>query len=202
MISKLKGQIESISGNIAVIDVQGVGYEVHCTRNCLSNCQPGKKSEIIIYTEVKEDLIRLFGFEDQYEKQVFSLLMQVKGIGPRTACELISKVDKTELVRYIGRSELSKLQSVKGIGKKTAERIIVELRDKIGDYVMEGRVKSTINIELETYNPHDEAIMALIALGFSKKDAERAIEKTRSIIAGGRTAIEAGEIVKEALKYV
>jgi Holliday junction DNA helicase RuvA len=200
LIGKLKGKVDSISGNTILLDVQGVCYEVRCTKNCLSLFTSGDKAEIVIFTEVKPEHIRLFGFEDQYEKQVFLLLMQVKGIGPKTAADLISKIDKHELVRYIGRSDLTRLQAVKGVGRKTAERIIVELKDKIGEYLMESRSQSGLDIEVEVINPENEALQALLALGFPRKDAERAIQQVQDL--PGFAKLDSGEIVKEALRYV
>lgn len=200
MIAKLKGLIEAVTGSTAIVDVGGVGYEVHCTRACLGRITEGERAELTIYTEVKEDLIRLYGFADELEKQAFLLLMQVKGIGPRSAADLLSKVDKQDLMRFIGQGDISSLNAVKGIGKKTAERIIVELKDRIGEYVVERHAAISSDDELSAADPGKEALAALLALGFTRKDAERAIYQVQ--VAPGFDKLGSGEIVKEALRHV
>ena len=200
MIARLKGVVEEINGNRVVLDVCGVGYEIYCTRACVSELSDGMNTHLIIYTEVKEDSIRLFGFADQLEKQVFLLLMQVKGIGPRTSADIVSKVDKLSLMRLIGNGDADGLQSVKGLGKKTAERIIFELRDRVGQYVVERHTQSSLQIEIETIEPAREALEALMALGFGRKDAERAIQQVR--LSSESANLSSGDIVKHALRHV
>lgn len=199
MIAKLKGIVDSISGNSVIIDTNGVGYEVHATRACLAAISAGQAAQLIIYTEIKEDAIKLYAFEDELEKQVFLLLMQVKGIGAKTAADIISKIDKFSFLRFISEANLTALQSVKGLGKKTAERIIFELKDRIGDYVVEKRSSGGLEIELEREEPANEALEALLSLGFQRKEAERAISRvdlSPEILRKG-----SGEIVKQALRY-
>ena len=200
MISQLKGIVDSITGTVITIDVQGVGYEVYCSQSCLLNLHIGQPAVIIIYTEVKEDSLRLYGFEDQLEKQVFLLLMQVKGIGPKSSADIISKVNKRELLRLIGSADSTKLQQVKGVGKKTAERIVVELKDKVGGYVIDQHTTSGLKVEIEVVDPFQEATQAMQALGFSLKDAEKAVQSVKANSDLARP--ESGEIVREALRFV
>jgi holliday junction DNA helicase RuvA len=128
------------------------------------------------------------------------LLMQVKGIGPKTSADMISRVDKRELLRLIGSADTASLQKVKGVGKKTAERIIVELKDKVGNYAVERNLVGGLTVEIEVVDPFKEASQALQALGFSLKDAERAIQMVRGLNLA--TLVGAGDVVKEALRFV
>ncbi|MCO6429767.1 MAG: Holliday junction branch migration protein RuvA [Deltaproteobacteria bacterium] len=201
MIALLSGEVISTSGSAVTLDVNGVGYEVICSRGLLSQLSQGQKARIIIYTDIKQESIRLYGFEDELEKQVFLLLLQVKGIGARSSSDIISKLEKRELLRLVAAGDLTKLQAVKGIGKKTAERIMVELRDRVADYLLERKESQTINIEIERQVlPVEEAAQALQALGFSRRDAEKAIENASKGCDLSR--LGSGEVVREALRYV
>ena len=145
MISQLKGTVDSISAAKATIDVAGVGYEVHCSARCVANLELGKPAKIVVYTYVREDAITLYGFEDAVEKQAFLMLTSVQGVGPKSAAEIISAIDKLELLRTIGTGDSTQLQRIKGVGKKLSERIIVELKDKVADFV-QGRIERTSNV--------------------------------------------------------
>lgn len=199
MIGSLTGSVKDIDLFTVLIDVNGVGYEVECTEATLRKLEIGGQVSLVIFTDVREDAIVLFGFADKSEKQVFLLLQKVKGVGARTASQIISRIDKVELLRIIGAGDLTRLQSVRGIGKKLAERIIVELKDLVADHAMgrQQRLGSMIEVRAE---PYQDAISALEALGFSKRDAERAVAEVRNL--GGSLATESGSIVKEALRFI
>ena len=205
MIAKLTGKISEIFNSTVTIDVNGVGYEVFCSQECIQSLQVDHNAVITIYTDVKEDSISLYGFKDSQEKQVFLLLRKVKGVGARTGSQIISRVNKLELLRIIGSSDLTKLQSIKGIGKKLAERIIVELRDQVAEFVNE-QVSSSVLFDPAINEPYNDALSALQALGFSRKDAENAINQVKAsgVIGVGKSSKDndSGNIVREALKYV
>ena len=205
MIAKLTGKISEIFNSTVTIDVNGVGYEVFCSQECIQSLQIDHNAVITIYTDVKEDSISLYGFKDSQEKQVFLLLRKVKGVGARTGSQIISRVNKLELLRIIGSSDLTKLQSIKGIGKKLAERIIVELRDQVAEFVNE-QVSSSVLFDPAINEPYNDALSALQALGFSRKDAENAINQVKAsgVIGVGKSSKDndSGNIVREALKYV
>jgi holliday junction DNA helicase RuvA len=199
MIGQIRGKILSLTGSCVLIDVQGVGYELFCSRYCLSQLEQGTEATLVVYTEVREDLIRLHGFSDTLEKQVFLMLLKVNGVGARTASEVISQIDKRELLRAIGSGDVTRLQALKGIGKKTAERIVVELRDSVGEFASD-RQPLASQIERLEGGPVEDAIEALVMLGFSRKDGERAV---RSVTNGEVTRpLDSGNLVKEALKFV
>lgn len=198
MIAQLKGQVLNISGRNVVLDVSGVGYEVFCSSLCLERLVIGSEASIIIYTDVKEDSIRLFGFNDQLEKQVFSLITRVRGLGAKTASDILSRIEKKELLRAIGLADIAKLQSIKGIGKKIAERLVVELKDKVLEFVEESN--SRLNLETIVSEPFADAVQALLALGFPRKDAERAVKEVE--LQNGTGKIESADIVRNALRFV
>ncbi|MBN8551200.1 MAG: Holliday junction branch migration protein RuvA, partial [Deltaproteobacteria bacterium] len=126
MFAKLKGIVDEVEASRVTLDVNGVGYELFCSGGCVSQLERGREAAIIVFTDVNENSIRLYGFADALEKQVFLLLTTVKGVGSRTAMEIVSCVDKVELLRAIAAQDLKRLQSIKGVGKKTSERIVVE----------------------------------------------------------------------------
>ena len=112
MISSLKGTVAEISGAQVTLEVHGVGYELRCSQACLAALSEGQAAALVVYTDVKEDSISLYGFADRLEKQVFLLLTKVKGVGARTASDILSRVDKVELLRIIGAGDLARLQAV------------------------------------------------------------------------------------------
>ncbi len=199
MIGSLRGIVESIAGRVAILSVGGVGYELTITERLLERLQVGEEAHVVVFTHVAEDLLRLYAFEDVLEKQVFLLLTKVKGVGPRSAAEIISRISCRELLRFVAAGETVKLQSVRGIGKKTAERIVLELKDKVGAYVVEQHISLESQVEREV-KPVEDAVEALQALGFIRKDAERAVDQ--AVQSGVSKDSDVGNLVKEALRYV
>ena len=197
MIGAIRGQVLHVAGEVVTVDVHGVGYEVWASAGARRGCLVGGEISFIVHTEVQESLIRLYGFEDQLEKQVFLLLTRVKGVGARSASDIISKIDKVELLKMIAAGDLLGLQRVKGIGKKTAERIIVELKEKVGEYVAENNLVDGGG-RAATGSAIAEALEALLALGFPRNEAEHALDKVRR---DGTALSEAGEIIRQALRY-
>ena len=197
MISRLSGSVIEKGAHAIVLDVQGVGYEVLCTRAALERATSGAALTLVVFTDVKEESITLFGFADILERQVFLLLKRVKGVGSKTASEILSRVDKVELLRIIAVGDLAKLQQVRGIGRKTSERIVVELREKVAEYALEARA-STLEIEVLADEPLRDALEALQSLGFSSKDAERAVRQAQAQV----SPKDVGELIREALKHV
>jgi holliday junction DNA helicase RuvA len=212
MIAALCGVVIDRMGATLTVDVQGVGYEVTCSAACLELAQHEQEIRMVIFTDVKEDSIRLYGFSDKLEKQVFLLLTRVKGVGAKSASEMISRVDKIGLLRLIGQGDVDQLCRVKGIGKKTAERIIVELKDKVGEFIREGVQFETLSgnsrlsasVETSVYSISDEAVAALEALGFSRKHAEAAVAAALQNVPS-ESASKMGsssELIREALRHV
>lgn len=199
MIARLRGTVVEIAGGVVTLDVGGVGYEIACSVSCAAQLEVGGAATVVIYTDVKEDSIKLYGFADTLEKQVFLLLTRVKGLGAKSASDIVSRVDKRELLRTIGAGDVARLQAVRGVGKKTAERIVVELKDKVGEFALEREERSR---EGGVGAPFDEALAALQALGFSSREAEQALARAKAEVAGLVTATESGEVVRQALRFV
>lgn len=189
-----------LSGPLLLLDVSGVGYEVQTTRACAEQAVLGETLRVIIYTDVREDSIQLFGFADHLEKQVFLLLKMVKGIGAKSAQQLVSQIDKIQLLRLIADGDTASLQKVKGVGKKTAGRIVVELRDKVGEYVVQSVQPNSLARSVEVSDSATEALLALQALGFVEREAERLVQAVR--VDADLTQLESSEVVRLALRML
>lgn len=175
MIAWLEGIIIQKSPDATIINVNGVGYLV--TLSLSSFCllpEVGEKISIEIYTYVREDQITLFGFIIDNEKELFKKLMTVAGIGPRLSLGILSGISPKELVDAIKQSNLRRLQTVPGVGKKTAERILIELKDKVNLQEKSSNTQ-TINTKQERHSLSEDLQLALSNLGYKKIEIERAI---------------------------
>lgn len=200
MISRLTGEVVDRAGRVATLDVQGVGYEVSCSRSAADMLIMGETVSLVIFTAVREDDIKLYGFSSRLEREVFVLLTAVKGVGGKIALEIISRVPDRDLLRLIGQGDSGKLQAVKGIGKKTAERIVLELRDRVADFLSHRESVTAADqqgVGALASDAVKEAVAALCALGFSQRDAEQAVNEIPET-----SALESGEIVRQALQHI
>jgi Holliday junction DNA helicase RuvA len=194
MIAFIKGNIISKDPSHVVLDVNGIGYEIRISLNTYSDI--GDKSEIRLSTHfhVKEDSHTLYGFTNSEEKRVFLHLISISGVGPNTALMLLSSLRSEELKSAIVNEQVSVIQSVKGIGAKTAQRIILELKDKLpSDMLEESSIKSSQN----NNTTRSEALSALLTLGYAKAAAEKAIDK---IMREQGSAVSLEELIKNVLK--
>jgi Holliday junction DNA helicase RuvA len=204
MISRLKGAVVEIDGDVVVLDVRGVGYSVTCTASLLTTLAVDVEACITTHTDVKEDAIRIFGFESKSERRVFQLLTKVSGMGPRSAVDVLSNVPARDLLRAIGVGDVQALMKIKGVGKKKAERIVVELKDLVVSLGVEARpynelVEKDASFAVSNEDSHVDAIVTLEVLGFSRRDAEAAVGRA---VASFPQINTAGEVVREALKFV
>jgi len=185
MIRKLTGQIIHKTINHCIIDVNGVGYKVFATNSLLSSNQ-NEKVSLWIHTAVREDALDLYGFDSEEVLNFFELLLTISGIGPKTALGIMNATTVDTLRRSVETNDISHLTKVSGIGKKNAEKIVLELRDKIGAYRTDG---NTLKEEVE-------ALEALKALGFDSKAAREALKEV--VKDGGNT----NDLIKRALKIL
>jgi Holliday junction DNA helicase RuvA len=208
MISRLTGTVVEIEGDSVVIDVQGVGYSLTCTSSLLGLLALNERCTVSVYTDVREDAIRLFGFGSQAERRVFLLLNRVSGMGPRSCIDVLSNVSIHELLRGIGSGDVQGLMRIKGVGRKKAERIVVELKDLVGSMADEQAAVGQVGVGagagvvVSKGDPKAvsaDAVATLEALGFNRRDAEVAVSKALDS-AGNRS--EVGEVVREALRFV
>jgi Holliday junction DNA helicase RuvA len=176
MIAFLKGRFEKKTPSYVHVDVNGVGYEVQISLNTYSRIQDMEEGLLQTHLIVREDAHILFGFFDLAEKEMFLQLIAITGIGANTARVMLSYMIPDELSRAIIQGNVKALESIKGIGKKTAERIVVELRDKLAKHPVE----TTANISPWKGNTlQADALNALIALGISRQAADQAIQKVQ-----------------------
>ena len=205
MISRLRGVVVEIDGDCIVVDVHGVGYSVVCTSALLTLINLNQDANLCIYTDVREDAIRLFGFESIAERQMFLLLNKVSGMGPRSSLDVISNVPVLQLLRAIGSGDVQALMSIKGVGKKKAERIVVELKDLVismadeRSAALRGVPGAGDKLSTEAKPSTMDAVAALEVLGFSRRDAEVAVSKA---VESGLAQSDAGNLVREALRFV
>ncbi|MCD8030772.1 MAG: Holliday junction branch migration protein RuvA [Bacteroides sp.] len=176
MIEYIKGDIAEISPATVVIDCNGLGYGVHISLNTYSMIQGKKQCKLYIYEAIREDAYLLYGFADKEERELFLLLISVSGIGGNTARMILSALSPSELIQVISSENAHMLKTVKGIGLKTAQRVIVDLKDKIhrvsatgGDLLADGKISVSQNAVQE------EAVSALTMLGFAAAPSQKVV---------------------------
>ena len=191
MISQLNGRLIEKNATELIIDCGGVGYSVRISLNTFSEI--GDKENVRIYTKfiVREDAQLLYGFANTIERDMFVHLISVSGIGPNTAMIMLSSMVPEEIASAIQNDDVSTIQSIKGIGAKTAQRVIVDLKDKMLKIAF-----SSENMFSGNNTNRFDALTALISLGFVKKAAEKAIDK----ISTGEESVE--QLIKAALKIL
>lgn len=194
MIHFIEGQIETLEQNRVIINVNGIGYEIYISLYTFEKLKKKSSCRLLTYFLVKEDAQQLFGFFDGDEKEVFSLLITVSGIGASTAQVILSSMSTNEIKNAILSGNTLKFSAVKGIGSKTAQRLILELKDKM----LKVSLSEETIFPAENNKFKDEALSALLTLGFNKNNAEKAINE----ILKEHSDISAEEIIRLALKRV
>lgn len=194
MIGRIRGKLIALDEHTVLVDVAGIGYELEVTANTLSTL-PGVGYDVVLFTHlsIREDAHLLFGFESQGERDLFRTLIKISGVGPKLALNLLSGMDVVDLARCIRDSDIARLVKLPGIGRKTAERLVVELKDRIERLVLipdGGRPKHGE----ATRRVIEEAERALIALGYRPAEASRAIGS--AYVQGQSTE----DVVRTALK--
>jgi Holliday junction DNA helicase RuvA len=199
MIAHLKGRLQKKTTEALIIDNSGIGYEVIAPLSTFY-ALPDEEEQVTlhIYTHVREDAIVLFGFQTVIEKDIFRLLKSVSGIGPKLAINILSGIGPDELLRALAVGDVARLQCIPGVGKKTAERMALELKDKAQGIRTGLRVPSAEAPPGVDKTVLDDALSALLNLGYTVKAARHAVEKAISNVH------EAGleGIIKEALRLL
>jgi len=191
MIGYLRGKIIYLKDKEACLDVQGVGYRVNVPQRLLAEMDLGKETSFWVETIVKEDAFDLYGFEAQPERELFKLLLKVSGIGPKAALNLLSELDTAELAQAIMQEDLKKLSGVSGVGKKTAERITLELKEKVFKTLPDSVLKkSALNKEAA------EVLEFLVSLKAGQVEAEKALKHALEIYPRGTFEELLGESLK------
>lgn len=191
MIHHLKGRLFEKNPTYLVIECNGVGYEVKISLNTFSGI--GTSEEVTLLTKliVREDAHILYGFLSKEEREIFQLLISISGIGPNTAMIMLSSLTPSEIAKAIVNEEVRIIQSVKGIGAKTAQRVIIELKDKMRHFSL-----SDENLTDNHNTNKFDALIALVSLGFDKKAVERTLDK----IYNENDSVES--LIKHALKVL
>ena len=193
MIAYLKGDFVTKTPAWVHVDVNGVGYEVQISLNTYSRIQDLDKGILYTVQIIREDAHILYGFFETSEKEMFQQLIAVSGIGASTARVMLSYMKPAELAKAIIQGDIRTLEGIKGIGKKTAERIVLELRDKLGKHVSETNISPMKNNTL-----HQDALNALTALGINRTAAEQALQK--ALITDPDLPVE--ELIKKILRIL
>jgi Holliday junction DNA helicase RuvA len=176
MIAFLRGRVLDKQPNRLIVDVQGVGYDVHVPLSTFYEAgDPGADITLRVHTHVREDALQLYGFLTMLEQQVFERLIGISGIGPRLAISVLSGIDPRDLVAAVQRGDVARLTSIPGIGKKTAERIVLELRDRLKQLDV-GAAAGTAAVGTPADRLREDLVSALVNLGYHRPQAERYVE--------------------------
>jgi len=197
MIAHLRGTIDRYTADSLVLDVNGVGYRVFTSTNTLTEVGVGEIVRLYTHTYVREDTLALYGFLGEDELRMFELLLSVSGVGPKAALALVSAIQPPSFSIAILTEDVDKLTKAQGIGKKGAQRIILELKDKLKkEQTASGYLPDTINRSKEPgiSDVYEEAVSALMMLGYNGQDAQKSVSM---VMEDGKT-IE--DVIRDALK--
>lgn len=199
MIEYIKGELTDLTPAMATVEASGVGYGLNISLNTFSAIQGKKEVKLFVYESIREDAYVLYGFVNKKEREMFELLITVNGVGANTARMMLSGMSVTELCNAISTGNAKLIQSIKGIGKMTAQRIIVDLRDKIvalgiaEEIPAGGQMQAPINNQVK-----DEAVSALTMLGFSPAPTQKVVLQ----ILQQQPDLPVEQVVKLALKQI
>jgi Holliday junction DNA helicase RuvA len=195
MIAHLSGTLLSKQPNSVILDVAGVGYEVNIPVSTFYDLEdPGSNVQLRIYTHVREDALQLYGFKTARERELFLRLISVSGIGPRLGITLLSGMSADEMIASIRTNNLARLTLIPGVGRKTAERLVMELRDKVAS-LSSAELEEELGAKTETGVPvltedsmRADVLSALLNLGYQRSAAEKAV--TAAVDEGGDISVE------------
>lgn len=193
MIEYLKGEVTELNPATAILECNGVGYDVNISLNTYSVLSAGTPFKLYIYEAIREDAHILYGFADRHERELFLLLVSVPGVGPNTARMILSSLSSRELEQVILTENVGFLKGVKGIGVKTAQRIIVDLRDKIKPAGVTLDISTPLNPTVQ-----EEALAALQMLGFARPASQKVVQN----LLKESPAMTVEEVIKAALKML
>lgn len=193
MLDYIRGEVAEITPTYIVVDGSGLGYFVNISLNTYTALQKERSAKVYVHEAIREDAHVLFGFADKLEREMFQLLISVSGVGPNTARMILSSLTPTDLQTVIATNNVNLLKSVKGIGAKTAQRIIVDLKDKIK------RGDDTLLVQLETQSEtYEQAVAALVMLGYTQQAVQKAVGK----LLKEQPDAKVEDLIKKALKIL
>jgi holliday junction DNA helicase RuvA len=194
VIGYIEGTLKQLDATRALVLAGGVGYELHISLSTYYRLEGKPQVALEVYTHVREDALSLYGFASPEEKYAFEKLISISGIGPTLAQKILSGIDPADLAEAIARDDTRKLSSIPGVGKKTAERICLELRDKILLPTTTTTTTAPTRLSVD-----DDVQSALVNLGYRPKDAEMAVDKARQELGGDA---EFSAVLKRALRHL
>ena len=200
MIAYLKAKVLVLTAETAILEVNGVGYELYCSGSAFRKMSIGETVEVYTYLQVKEDGITLFGFATPQEKDLFLKITSVPNVGPKLGISVLTCLTPDEFLSAVATADVKKLSSVKGLGKKTAEKIVLELHGKISAAEVMSASGDDLSMRAETAVPalskdDEEAVSALMSLGFTKSESVNAVKRAKE---QGAKRVE--DIIKKALQ--
>ena len=198
MLAYLRGKVMAITEETAVLDVNGVGYEVYCSGGAFRKIGNADVAEIYTYLQVKEDGMTLFGFESPKEKELFLKVLSVQGVGPKLGIAILTGLSADEFALAVQTADVKRLSTVKGLGKKTAEKIVLELHGKISAAEIMGadeETPKTVQPQAKLSAIEEDAVAALTGLGFTKAESVQAVKRACE---KGAASVE--EIIMKALQ--
>ena len=195
MIEYIKGEIADLTPTTCVLETNGVGYGLNISLVTYQDLQQHQTARLYVYENIKEDAYQLFGFSEKKERDIFLLLISVSGVGASTARMILSKLSASELQEAIASGNVNVLKAVKGIGLKSAQRIIIDLKDKVGSVGCGDIDLSAVNVKSEKA---EEAVAALVALGFQNQASAKVVEK----LLKDDPSLEVAKIIKKALSMI
>lgn len=194
MIAFIRGNFVHKTPALVWVDVNGLGYELHISLHTYTSIQSLEKGQLYTYFQVKEDGQTLYGFHEIQEKELFVQLISVSGVGAATARMMLSSMRPEEIVKAIVQSNIKLLETIKGIGKKSAERIVLELKDKLAKNPYQTNISTLIHNTLE-----QDALNALVALGIARQVGEQAVQR---VVKTHPELNKVEDIIKNALKTI
>ena len=194
MYSYIKGTVEEIYIDSIVVENNGIGYKINVSSNTIMNLQVGEATKIYTKLIVREDDMSLCGFVSREELKMFELLTSVSKIGPKVALSILSFASPAQLGAYILSEDIGKLSKAPGVGKKTAERIVLQLKDKVDKNNIE--FEPTLLSQKPTLISQDESVDALVALGYTLSESKEAVQKCK------KDGMNTEAIIKKALTYI
>ena len=196
MIAYIKGNIEIKAKEYIIIEVNGIGYKIFMSSSTINELEQGKTTKIYTYLKVKEDDVSLYGFLNNEELVTFELLIGVGGIGAKSAITILSNITPSKFALAVITNNVNALKKLPGIGPKTAQRIILELKDKMKTQEAIEDEESPLEVAISLDNKANDAIEALCVLGYARRDIENVITK----IDTSNLTVE--DIIKQGLKYL
>jgi Holliday junction DNA helicase RuvA len=180
MIALLIGQLAHRAPDHIIVDVGGVGYQLHIPLSTFYRLPDTGQVRLQVYTNVREDAITLFGFFTAAEKDLFTLLISVSGVGPKLGINILSHIAPAELALALSQGDVTRLIAIPGIGKKSAERLVLELQDKASAYALSASISAPLAADTTADSHHQDALSALVNLGYKESLAKQALKNLKS----------------------